>query len=189
MRVIIAAFVCAWGAYSASAYSFKVKVDPRDPPEKKEVSLVVPKGAEAAERYFRLAEMSHPDLLAHGFAALPEQPKTMDAEDPLADLETNSVGDDAIQSVDKDVEYAVRRAKGGKSFVLMVVNRKSEDLSAEIELKHGKMREPVYRRVHRTADGKGWTTTAWQPPRAADLYPWTVEVPAMTVQTVTISVR
>ena len=39
MRSIIVAFVCAWGACSASAYSFKVKVDPRDPSEKKEVSL------------------------------------------------------------------------------------------------------------------------------------------------------
>ena len=69
MRSIIVAFVCAWGACSASAYSFKVKVDPRDPPEKKEVSLAAPKGAEAAAaRYFKLAERTHPLLLSRGGA-------------------------------------------------------------------------------------------------------------------------
>ena len=73
--------------------------------------------------------------------------------------------------------------------MLVVVNRGKSDLTAEIELKRGKMREPVYRRVYSEDGGKTWTTMAWQPPRASDLYPWTVEVPANTVQTVTITVK
>lgn len=167
-NIMIFALFCAWGASAASAYSFKIKVDLSEDPEKGEVSLDVPRGAKkAAERYFRLAETTHPDLLSHGFAVMPNQPK----------------------AVDKDVEYVVRRAKDRKSFVLMVVNRKNENLTAEVELGNGKMREPVYRRVYSPDGGKSWTTIAWQPPRSADLCPWTVEVPAKTVQTVTISVR
>ena len=37
-----------------------------------------------------------------------------------------------------------------------------------------------------SADGKGWTTTAWQPPRDSSLHPWTVELAPNSVETVTI---
>ena len=37
--------------------------------------------------------------------------------------------------------------------------------------------------------GKTWTTAAWQPPRAPDVYPWTVEVPANSAETVTICLK
>ena len=184
----VAACICS--ACNAEGGLFRIDVDLGKKPLKEVVEIAVPKGAEmASKRYFDLAEATHPDLLAHGFAVPPEQKKAVDADDMLGGLETNSVDDDAIQSFDKDVEYVVRRTKDRKSFVLMIVNRKAEDLSAEIDLKHGKMREPVYRRVFTPNGGQSWTTVAWQPPRAENLYPWTVEVPAMTVQTVTIGVR
>lgn len=188
--IVFMVFVCVCTMYPALARSFKIRVDLGVKPEEAEIALSVPKGAEkAAGRYFRLAETTHPDLLTHGFAALPERSKAVDADDPLADLKTGSVEDDAIQSVDRDIEYVVRKTKKGKSFVLMIVNRKNEDRTAEIELKRGKMCEPVYRRVYSEDGGKSWTTIAWQPPRAADLHPWTIEVPAKTVQTVTIGVK
>ena len=189
MRVIIAVFVCAWGAYSASAYSFKVKVDPRDPPEKKEVSLVVPKGAEAAAaRYFKLAERTHPLLLVHG-TAVREEEKKGPSEDLISDSGGNTVEDDAIAVGDRDVEYIVRTDERRASIVLELVNRKDEPMTAALELVVKKPRSPVYRRVHRTADGKGWVTTAWQPPRDSSLYPWTVELAPNSVETVTIGIR
>ena len=189
-RLVLLAFICVWGACTASAYMFKVKVDLGEKPVKDEIKLAVPKGAEkASERYLGLAEKTHPNLLSHGFAAIPEQPKTVDADDPLDDLEGGAVEDDAIQRVDKDVEYVVRMNGVRKSFVLLVVNRKDENLPAEIALKRGKMREPVYWRVYSEDGGKSWTTMAWQPPRESDIYPWTVEIPAKTVQTITIGLR
>ena len=99
------------------------------------------------------------------------------------------VAADAIQKVDKDVDYAVRANSERKSFVLMIVNRKKEDLTAEVDLKSGRMLEPVYRQVYSEDGGKTWTTAAWQPPRSTDVYPWTVEVPANSVETVTICLK
>jgi len=189
-NIFIAAVVGSICAYSLHAYPFKVKVDVRDNPEKGQVSLSVPKGSEkASARYFRLAEKTHPLLLSHGFAAMPEKPRADISDDPLEDLDAGVVADDAIQKLDKDVEYVVRASNGRNSFVLMVVNRKNEDMTAEIELVRGRMYEPVYRRVYSEDGGKSWTTAAWQPPRASDLYPWTIDVPANTVQTVTICLR
>ena len=190
MRSHFITFVlCALLSCSAQAYTFKIKVDLAGTPEKQPVQLAVPKGAEkASARYFRLAEKTHPDILAHGFAAPPGQATFKRDDDPLDDLAGGLVDDDEIQTFDKDVEYVVRSA-GRRSFVLMIVNRKNEDLTAEIELKIGKMFEPVYRRVYSEDGGKSWTTAAWQPPRASDLYPWPVEVPANTVQTITICVK
>ena len=189
MRSIIVAFVCAWGACSASAYSFKVKVDPCDPPEKKEVSLVVPKGTEAAAaRYFTLAERTHPLLLSHGTAVRQEEKKGP-TEDLMSDSEETGIEDDAIAVGDNDVEYVVRTDARRTSIVLEFVNRKDEPMTAALELVAKKPLPPVYRRVHRTADGKGWTTTAWQPPRDSSLYPWTVELAPNSVETVTIGIR
>lgn len=189
-RKTILALVAASCAFSMYAYSFKVNVDlserpePKDPPK-----LSVPKGAEkASERYFRFAEKTHPVVLKHGFAAKPEKAKEA-VDDPLGDLEPSLVSIDSIQRVDKDVEYIVRSTNGRKSFVLMVVNRKNENMTAEIELKRGKMLEPVYRQVYSEDGGKTWTTAAWQPPRAADVYPWTLEVPSNSVETVTIYLK
>ena len=110
-------------------------------------------------------------------------------EDMLEDLDMGPVSADVIQKVDKDVDYAVRANKARNSFVLMIVNRKKENLTAEVELKRGKMLEPVYRQVYSEDGGKTWTTAAWQPPRAADVYPWTLEVPSNSVETVTIYLK
>ena len=189
MRCIIVALGCAWGACSASAYSFKVKVDPRDRPEKEEVSLAAPTGAEAAAaRYFKLAKKTHPLLLTHGTAVRQEEKKGP-SNDLMSDFGENAVEDDAIAEGDKDVEYVVRADERRTSIVLEFVNRKAEPMTAALELVVKKPLPPVYRRVHRTADGKGWTTTAWQPPRAADVYPWTVELAPNSVETVTIGIR
>ena len=186
----IIAIVTAALACSSYAYSFKVNVDLNETAETNEVHLAVQKGAEkAAERYFRFAERTHPLVLSHSFAAKPEKAKVDIDDDPLEDLDGGIVAADAIQRFDKEVEYVVRATKSRKSFVLMVVNRKNENLKAEIELKRGKMREPVYRRVYSEDGGKTWTTAAWQPPRAADVYPWTVEVPANSAETVTINLK
>ena len=186
----IIAIVTAALACSSYAYSFKVNVDLNETAETNEVHLAVQKGAEkAAERYFRFAERTHPLVLSHSFAAKPEKAKVDIDDDPLEDLDGGIVAADAIQKFDKEVEYVVRATKSRKSFVLMVVNRKNENLKAEIELKRGKMREPVYRRVYSEDGGKTWTTMAWQPPRASDLYPWTIDVPSNTVQTVTIIIK
>ena len=177
-------------ALSAEAYTFKVKVDPRDPPEKEEVSLVAPKGAEAASaRYFKLAERTHPLLLAHGTAVRQDEKKKGPSEDLMSDLGESGVEDDAVVVGDKDVEYVVRTDARRSSIVLEFVNRKDEPMTAALELVTKKPMPPVYRRVHRTADGKGWTTTAWQPPRDSALYPWTVELAPNSVETVTIGIR
>lgn len=186
-NVLIFALFCVWGAFAALAYTFKVKVDPRDPPEKEEVSLVAPKGAEAASaRYFKLAERTHPLLLAHGTAVRQDEKKKGPSEDLMSDLGESGVEDDAVVVGDKDVEYVVRTDARRSSIVLEFVNRKDEPMTAALELVVKKPMPPVYRRVHRTADGKGWTTTAWQPPRDASLYPWTVELAPNSVETVTI---
>ena len=185
----IALVAAALSALTAEAYTFKVKVDPRDPPEKEEVSLAVPKGAEAASaRYFKLAERTHPLLLAHGAAVRQEEKKGPSA-DLMSDLEENPVEDDAVIVGDKDVEYVVRADARRTSIVLEFVNRKDEPMTAALELVVKKPMPPVYRRVHRTADVKGWTTTAWQPPRDSALYPWTVELAPNSVETVTIGIR
>ena len=186
----IALVAAALSALTAEAYTFKVKVDPRDPPEKEEVSLAVPKGAEAASaRYFKLAERTHPILLAHGSAVRQDERKKGPSEDLMADSEEAAVEDDAVAVGDKDVEYVVRTDARRSSIVLEFVNRKDEPMTAALELVVKKPMPPVYRRVHRTADGKGWTTTAWQPPRESALYPWTVELAPNSVETVTIGIR
>lgn len=181
-------------AWPVLAESFKVKVDVQDCPEPGASSpSKFPKGAEkAAERYFKFAEKTHPVLLSSGRAALlGQQKKAYVGEDMLEDLDLamGPIPADAIQTEDKDVDYAVRANKARNSFVLMIVNRKKENLTAEVELKRGKMYEPVYRQVYSEDGGKTWTTAAWQPPREADVYPWTVEVPANSVETVTIPLR
>jgi hypothetical protein len=186
------AFACVVLASTSGADSFKIKVDLADRPEPgASAPSRFPKGAEkASERYFRFAEKTHPVLLSSGHAALLGQQKKADIEeDMLDDLDMGPVAADAIQKVDKDVDYAVRANSERKSFVLMIVNRKKEDLTAEVDLKSGRMLEPVYRQVYSEDGGKTWTTAAWQPPRAADLYPWTVEVPANSVETVTIYLK
>ena len=189
-RVVATVLTAVFWTCSAQAYTFKIKVDLGEKPEQEEVSLAVPKGAEkASERYFRFAEKTHPDLLAHTFASLPGQAKLEVEEGSLDGLGGDLVDDDAVQNYDKNVEYTIRANKGRNSFVLTIVNRGNEPLTAEIELKRGKMREPVYRRVYSEDGGKTWTTAAWQPPRESDLYPWPIEVPANTVQTVTITLR
>lgn len=189
-HTLFALIACSVLANSASAFTFKVKVDLEETPSKEPVNLEVPKGAEkAAGRYFRLAEKTHPLLIAHEFAAPTGQATFQRGDDPLDGLGGGLIDDDAILSVDKDVEYVIRTNGGHGSFVLMIVNRKDEDLTAEIELRLGKMFEPVYRRVYSEDGGKSWTTAAWQPPRASALYPWTIDVPANTVQTVTICLR
>lgn len=187
---VVAILGAACLAGSAQAYTFKIKVDLQASPVKENVALAVPKGAEkASERYLRFAERTHPEVLAHAFAALPEQAKMETEEGTLDGLDAGLVEDDEIQTVDKDVEYVVRADKGRRSFVLEIVNRKNEALTADIELKIGRMFEPVFRRVYSEDGGRTWTTAAWQPPRAADLYPWPIEVPANMVQTVTICLR
>ena len=189
-KTILSLAVAAW-ACSLHAHSFKLKVDLNESPETNAVHLAVQKGAEkAAGRYFRFAERTHPIVVSHGFAAKAEQAKAVIDDDPLGDLEEGVVADDAIQSLDKDVEYTVRTNGGRKSFVLTIVNRKKDKpFTAEVELKRGKMFEPVYRRVYSEDGGKTWTTAAWQPPRASDVYPWTVEVPANSAETVTINLK
>lgn len=181
-------------ALPVRADSFKIKVDLQDRPDPgASAPSKFPKGAEkASERYFKFAEKTHPVLLSSGRAALLGQQKKADVgEDMLEDLDLamGPIPADAIQTEDKDVDYAVRANKARNSFVLMIVNRKKENLTAEVELKRGKMYEPVYRQVYSEDGGKTWTTAAWQPPRAADIYPWTVEVPANSVETVTIYLR
>ena len=185
--VLVAA---AMSALTADAYTFKVKVDLRDQPENEEVSLAVPKGAEAAaSRYFKLAERTHPLLLAHGAAVRQEEKKKGPSADLMSDLEETAVEDDAVTVGDKDVEYIVRTDARRTSIVLEFVNRKDEPMTAALELVTKKPMPPVCRRVHRTADGKGWTTTAWQPPRDSSLYPWTIELAPNSVETVTIGIR
>ncbi len=186
------AFACVVLASTSGADSFKIKVDIADRPEPgASAPSRFPKGAEkASERYFRFAEKTHPVLLSSGHAALLGQQKKADIEeDMLDDLDMGPVAADAIQKVDKDVDYAVRANSERKSFVLMIVNRKKEDLTAEVDLKSGRMLEPVYRQVYSEDGGKTWTTAAWQPPRSTDVYPWTVEVPANSVETVTICLK
>ena len=186
------AFACVVLASTSRADSFKIKVDLADRPEPgASAPSRFPKGAEkASERYFRFAEKTHPVLLSSGHAALLGQQKKADIEeDMLDDLDMGPVAADAIQKVDKDVDYAVRANSERKSFVLMIVNRKKEDLTAEVDLKSGRMLEPVYRQVYSEDGGKTWTTAAWQPPRSTDVYPWTVEVPANSVETVTIYLK
>lgn len=189
-KVVVAVALAVCWASMARAWTFKVKVDLQASPEKESVALAVPKGAEkASERYLKFAERTHPDVLAHAYAALPNQAKMEKEEGTLDDLDFGLVEDDAIQTVDKDVEYIVRSNKGRNSFVLVIVNRKNENLTAEVELRIGKMYEPVYRRVYSEDGGKTWTTAAWQPPRESALYPWPIDVPANMVQTVTICLR
>lgn len=187
---LAALLLCLAGPCLAADAPFPIGVDLKGDALTEAVALAVPKGAEAAsDRYFRLAEKTHPVLLAHGFAAVPDEEKEPSDDDPLGELDPGLVEADSIQRLDKDVEFVVRASGDRRSFVLMIVNRGAENKTASVELKRGKMREPVYRRVYSEDGGKTWTTMAWQPPRSSDVYPWTVEVPANTVQTVTITVK
>lgn len=179
------------------AESFRIAVDLGKKTESGSVSLKVPKGAEkASERYFQLAEKTHPDLLAYGYAMRVKpavrarlQKKASAGAGTAKGSAEETVVDEKDLVADKNVEYAVRVSKGLKSFVLMMVNRTKDPLTAEIEFANGRMRAPVYRRVYSENGGKSWTTAAWQPPRDSDVRPWTVEVPANTVQTVTITYK
>lgn len=183
-------FLCLVWTRLAADEPFPIGVDLKGDVLSGSVSLEVPKGAEtASDRYFRLAEKTHPALLEHSFAAVPDQAKEASDDDPLGELDPGLVEADSIQRLDKDVEYVVRASGDRRSFVLMIVNRGKENKTASVELKRGKMREPVYRRVYSEDGGKTWTTMAWQPPRGSDVYPWTVDVPSNTVQTVTITVK
>ena len=190
--VLLASLVMA---LPVRAESFKIAVDLAGKGDAKTVALKVPKGAEkASERYFQLAEKTHPDLLAHGYAMRVKpavrtrlQKKASAGAGTAKGSAEETVVDEKDLVADKNVEYAVRVSKGLKSFVLMMVNRTKDPLTAEIEFANGRMRAPVYRRVYSEDGGKSWTTAAWQPPRDSDVRPWTVEVPANTVQTVTIT--
>ena len=188
---LAAVLAACWASLAPAADSFKIKVDLDEKAEDKAVELAVPKGAvKPCARYFRFAERTHPLVISHGYAAKAKQAKVSFDDDPLADLDVGVVSDDEIQSVDKKVEYTVRTNGGRSSFVLTIVNRrKDKPFTANVELKRGRMLEPVYRRVYSEDGGKTWTTAAWQPPRAADLYPWTVEVPANSAETVTINLK
>lgn len=179
------------------AESFRIAVDLAGKGDAKTVALKVPKGAEkASERYFQLAEKTHPDLLACGYAMRVKpamraklQKKASAGVATAKGSAEKTVVDEKDLVADKKVEYAIRAAKGRKSFVLMMVNRTKDPLTAEIALANGQMRAPVYRRVYSENGGKSWTTAAWQPPRNPDVRPWTIELPANTVQTVTITVK
>lgn len=197
LKNVKASAVAAVLAVSSAAFSaapFEIKVDLNVGPESGAPVMKVPAGAKAAvDRYFRFAERTHPLVLAHSYAARPDKKNKAvsldEDDDPLGSLDLALVADDAVQDFDKDVEFVIRANKSRSSMVLMIVNRKKENMTAHVELKRGSMREPVYRRVYSEDGGKTWTTAAWQPPRESALYPWPLDVPANTIQTVTINLK
>ena len=197
LKNVKASAVAAVLAVSSAAFSatpFQIKVDLNVVPEAGAPVMKVPAGAKAAvDRYFRFAERTHPLVLTHSYAARPDKKNKAvsldEDDDPLGSLDLALVADDAVQDFDKDVEFVVRANKSRSSMVLMIVNRKKENMTAHVELKRGSMREPVYRRVYSEDGGKTWTTAAWQPPRESALYPWPLDVPANTIQTVTINLK
>lgn len=120
------------------------------------------------KRYERLAVNANPHQVGRGFAP---------------SLKGNGE--------DKTVEWVASVNEKRNSLVLQTANFSKTDRTIELSLANTdrQMLSPVYRRV--LFDGKmgGWKRMAWETPRNPDVRPWTVDVPANTVQTVLIRLK
>ena len=92
---------------------------------------------------------------------------------------------------DKDVTWVAAVTVWDNSLALVTSNLSKTDRTLELVIKdefHVPL-APVYRRVWQNPASGQWERLAWETPRATDLRPYTVELPANTVQTVLIRLR
>ena len=92
---------------------------------------------------------------------------------------------------DKSVEWIASVNAKRNSLVLQTANFSKEDRTIELSLANSdrRMLSPVYRRVLLDEKEGVWKRMAWETPRNSDVRPWTVDVPANTVQTVLIRLK
>lgn len=92
---------------------------------------------------------------------------------------------------DKSVEWVASVNAKRNSLVLQTANFSKTDRTIELSLANSdrRMLSPVYRRVLFDAKEGAWKRMAWETPRNPDVRPWTVDVPANTVQTVLIRLK
>lgn len=92
---------------------------------------------------------------------------------------------------DKSVEWIASVNAKRNSLVLQTANFSKEDRTIELTLANSdrRMLSPVYRRVLFDEKKGVWRRMAWETPRNPDVRPWTVDVPANTVQTVLIRLK
>ena len=173
MRTFFAAcfalvFVPAIFAEKKSA-AFRVELDLARDAKLAPLTVAVPGSARKVfKRYEQLAANANPLRVGRGFA-----PSLKD------------------KGEDKAVEWVASVNAKRNSLVLQTANFSKEDRTIELSLANSdrQMLSPVYRRV--LLDGKTgeWTRMAWEAPRNPDVRPWTVDVPANTVQTVLIRLK
>ena len=92
---------------------------------------------------------------------------------------------------DKTVEWIASVNAKRNSLVLQTANFSKEDRTIELSLANSdrRMLSPVYRRVLFDEKKGVWRRMAWETPRNPDVRPWTVDVPANTVQTVLVRLK
>ena len=159
----------AVSAFAETESSFPVEIDLKK--ESKLASLTVKVPGEARKvfkRYEQLVPAAAPLEVGRGFAPALKG-----------------------KGVDKSVEWVASANAKRNALVLQTANFSKQDRTIELSLRDSdrRMLSPVYRRVLPDAQKGGWRRMAWETPRNSDVRPWTVEVPANTVQTVLIRLK
>ena len=149
--------------------AFRVELDLSRDAKFTTLTAAVPAAARKIfKRYEQLAANANPLRVGRGFA-----PSLKD------------------KGEDKAVEWVASVNEKRNSLVLQTANFSKEDRTIELTLAQSdrQMLSPVYRRV--LLDGKTgeWTRMAWEAPRNPSVRPWTVDLPANTVQTVLIRLK
>ena len=149
--------------------AFRVELDLTQNAKLAPLSVTVPAPARKVfKRYEQLVESSNPVLVGRGFVP-----------------SVKGKGED------KTVEWIASANAKRNSLVLQTANFSKTDRTIELSLAESdrRMLSPVYRRVYFDEKEKSWKRMAWETPRNSDVRPWTVEVPANTVQTVLIRLK
>ena len=164
---MLAFFPAAFAGGEAAA--FRVELDLARHAKFTSLTAAVPAPARKVfKRYEQLAAHANPLQVGRGFAPSPK-----------------GKGDD------RSVEWIASVNEKRNSLVLQTANFSKEDRTIELSLANSdrRMLSPVYRRVLFDAKEGAWKRMAWETPRNPDVRPWTVDVPANTVQTVLIRLK
>ena len=161
-------FVPAIFAEEKSA-AFRVELDLARDAKLAPLTVAVPGSARKVfKRYEQLAANANPLQVGRGFAPAMKG-----------------------KGEDKSVEWVASVNAKRNSLVLQTANFSKADRTIELSLANSdrRMLSPVYRRVLFDAKEGAWKRMAWETPRNSDVRPWTVDVPANTVQTVLIRLK
>lgn len=161
-------FVPAIFAEEKSA-AFRVELDLARDAKLAPLTVAVPGSARKVfKRYEQLAANANPLQVGRGFAPAMKG-----------------------KGEDKSVEWVASVNAKRNSLVLQTANFSKADRTIELSLANSdrRMLSPVYRRVLFDAKEGAWKRMAWETPRNPDVRPWTVDVPANTVQTVLIRLK